>query len=559
MTDLSTENLNGPVPAFVKNEFAEGALRVSASCLCSFVDSNDASKLMRVNKNIRELLKSVSDNCQNSSIIEGHKHTSGLHSEPSGLYQNVRLDHKWHRLSTEEKNYMLQCFMCLRTSKLIVSSSFFVNAKKGEETTEKTKSYTRDKCLEAFKIISYLRKSLTSVLLQKFQCQGITVMDADSSFQDFPTSIFTNMPMSKFEVSIGTKPAFLKLQDLSFGRTFDTRLIVPFLDGFTFPKLQKFRLGELEMAFKDKCLFGHSPIVILAPQLLLAPEDMPTEVPARMDGGESPGGPFGASETEEPTEHRTPTDSPPQRQRQVNDESSKHLPAIYNGNVDRQTRFSGYGIYSSTQFLYDGEFFHGLNHGYGAMKSANGERYNGQWRHGRRHGQGTVRHPSGRVMSGEWKADALHGRGRLVTEFSLTYDGDWDSHAWHGWGIVAVKGRLISISQFRCGAFHGYSKIRSPCGKFWDIGRFIDGKPEEMRLRVDDSGKKSVVIRAPSESAGKQSIVAFLKEVFECKVSEGNSLETAEFEKEIQSIKWPNWLEEMLSQYEFESVVDGCR
>jgi hypothetical protein len=76
---------------------------------------------------------------------------------------------------------------------------------------------------------------------------------------------------------------------------------------------------------------------------------------------------------------------------------------------------------------YDGDFLSGQRHGYGVMIYASDNSiYDGEWKHNKQDGYGTKNWGDGIAYEGEWKDDMMHGKGRYTLSCGTVIEGRFE-------------------------------------------------------------------------------------------------------------------------------------
>lgn len=241
-------------------------------------------------------------------------------------------------------------------------------------------------------------------------CNASTALMSDDQLPTLPFPLRPKSPGG-----VGTSPRFPLLERVLFGSTIDCRYIVPFLDYSEFDRLRVMGIGRLVAEYVITApQFGSRSTVVFAPQDIF---------------------------------------------NQTSFQSAPHLPAIYNGAIDKNLKFQGRGVFVCDEYKYEGSFKDGVNNGFGYMKSSAGEVYLGEWRNGQRNGRGKVLQMTGDSLSGVWINDALSGFGSLETKEGLSYIGNWINSKFEGWGTIWYNGILLCYGNFSRGFICGWCRI----------------------------------------------------------------------------------------------------
>ena len=109
-------------------------------------------------------------------------------------------------------------------------------------------------------------------------------------------------------------------------------------------------------------------------------------------------------------------------------------------------RFGSFSQNGSFSGWFRGDRVRGdLPHGRGVMKFLNGSVYSGQWRDGRMHGNGTIRWNDGSTYSGNWVRGKREGRGSYTWASGDRYVGGWKDNMMYGQGTYYyADGRIVA-------------------------------------------------------------------------------------------------------------------
>ena len=139
----------------------------------------------------------------------------------------------------------------------------------------------------------------------------------------------------------------------------------------------------------------------------------------------------------------------------------------------------GYGVftYPNSFFRYEGEWHHGVRHGYGKLKMRDGSYYEGEWKHGEIEGMG-VRHwnSSGNTYEGEFEDGELNGKGQMVYGNGDVYEGSWCDNKREGEGILTGSNGAVYTGLFHAHRRHGEGKQVYSESEEYDGGWFADMK-----------------------------------------------------------------------------------
>jgi hypothetical protein len=109
---------------------------------------------------------------------------------------------------------------------------------------------------------------------------------------------------------------------------------------------------------------------------------------------------------------------------------------------------NGNGVYTSSEFIYKGDFHDGKRQGHGIQTWTNGihesEEYIGEWREDMRDGNGIHSWPDGRKYNGEWKSNRQNGKGMLSNSNGDSYMGMFKDDLPEGEGTkLDPKGNIV--------------------------------------------------------------------------------------------------------------------
>ena len=89
---------------------------------------------------------------------------------------------------------------------------------------------------------------------------------------------------------------------------------------------------------------------------------------------------------------------------------------------------------SKLEYIYEGEFKNGKEHGQGSDTYSNGKKFIGEYKEGKRSGKGILTHPDGNRYVGEFKNDAFDGQGIYTYSDGTKYVGEFKNGKEHGQG-----------------------------------------------------------------------------------------------------------------------------
>lgn len=117
---------------------------------------------------------------------------------------------------------------------------------------------------------------------------------------------------------------------------------------------------------------------------------------------------------------------------------------------------------------YEGEFRHGLMHGWGVYTSRSGDRFEGTFENDRRHGPGTLKKASGERFSGWFVNGIRQGLGSLTFADGKRYAGDFRNDMINGRGVMLYPDGGQFAGSFTHGRRHGDGVMRFPNGDVYE-------------------------------------------------------------------------------------------
>ena len=96
---------------------------------------------------------------------------------------------------------------------------------------------------------------------------------------------------------------------------------------------------------------------------------------------------------------------------------------------------SGWGIYTSTDIIYEGTHLNNAFTGKGTLTFSSGDSYSGEVVDGVPDGVGVKRLASGEIISGTWKEGKQWGRGRKIMPGAWKYEGEMQLGEFQGQGV----------------------------------------------------------------------------------------------------------------------------
>lgn len=109
-------------------------------------------------------------------------------------------------------------------------------------------------------------------------------------------------------------------------------------------------------------------------------------------------------------------------------------------------------ITKSTNFVYEGNFFHGKAHGLGKIFLGEELVFEGTFEEGSLHGNGGIYHSGVIVYKGQFADNLFHGKGTLYRKGKIFFSGEIDKNIPNGKGIS--YGRKTNSGLFKKGYFY---------------------------------------------------------------------------------------------------------
>ena len=167
--------------------------------------------------------------------------------------------------------------------------------------------------------------------------------------------------------------------------------------------------------------------------------------------------------------------------------------------------------YARGRAEYTGEFSAGMKHGKGVKSWPNGDRYEGEFVQDRKEGKGAYiygRGPwSGERYDGEWKADQRQGYGVYSWPTGDVYKGLWQADRLVGPPTAMMLARarwtteahaaLAQPGQWAC------REVEVGIGdRDWIRGVVVDNQPNQVAVRIEDSGRLPHLLAGQEIRAG---------------------------------------------------------
>ncbi|HAS81194.1 MAG TPA: hypothetical protein DCS43_00580 [Verrucomicrobia bacterium] len=135
----------------------------------------------------------------------------------------------------------------------------------------------------------------------------------------------------------------------------------------------------------------------------------------------------------------------------------------------------GWGVYvTKLGDRYEGRFENDLRSGSATQTTASGERYTGLFVKGIRHGRGSLTMVDGTRYAGDFHNDLINGRGVMISPDGGTYAGDFMNGRRHGQGIIRFPNGDIYEGEFRSDLRTGKGTYRFTDGAVY-VGDFVEG------------------------------------------------------------------------------------
>lgn len=218
----------------------------------------------------------------------------------------------------------------------------------------------------------------------------------------------------------------------------------------------------------------------------------------------------------------------------------------YTGELCMQTRLphvQGCMIYTTQNqdtannknlISYDGEWYQGMWHGYGALRFVSGDIYMGEFVEGFRHGSGRYAYSDGRVYEGDFCQNIRTGKGVFqwpdkslykgyfqngkrhglgYYKFGTTgdmYSGNWKDGQYEGFGLFTWANGTTYKGQWKNSMRHGHGIEKDKNGKvlhhgMWENHHKVTGIDASSIMRADSSTTESAKTATGSAN---QSVVA---------------------------------------------------
>lgn len=145
----------------------------------------------------------------------------------------------------------------------------------------------------------------------------------------------------------------------------------------------------------------------------------------------------------------------------------------------------GFGIFAGENWVYNGEWFNGIMHGYCNLETMHGSRYSGDYKNNRRDGRGTAFYPDKSVYVGEWIMGKRCGRGTYTKPDGSVYIGSFHNDFQHGLG-VETKLDVTFEGFFAGGKFQGPGKLTVK-NEYTYEGSFVNEEPHGIGLWTEES------------------------------------------------------------------------
>ena len=184
-------------------------------------------------------------------------------------------------------------------------------------------------------------------------------------------------------------------------------------------------------------------------------------------------------------------------QLRINNENDDENLEIYEGEVNKNDEFHGFGIMTTPKFvrkgtwrdgeftgwcresrvngdIYEGKFIDGSIYGKGINKSHKGNLYVGDFVDNKREGQGELRTKRINYV-GEFKNNKLNGKGKIkFLKEGHSYEGDFVNNEITGVGVFKWNNGDIFEGEMKNGVMDGYGKYSYSNGQIYE-GNYLNG------------------------------------------------------------------------------------
>ena len=200
----------------------------------------------------------------------------------------------------------------------------------------------------------------------------------------------------------------------------------------------------------------------------------------------------------------------PNQLRILNENDDEKL-QIYQGEVNKNDEFHGYGIMITPKFvrkgtwrdgeftgwgresrvngdIYEGKFIDGAIFGQGINKSRTGNLYIGNFVDNRREGKGELRTKRIHYI-GEFKNNQLNGKGKIkFLKEGHSYKGNFMNNEITGFGVFKWSNGDIYEGEMKNGVMNGYGKYVYKNGQIYE-GNYLNGKKHGLGKMIYKNNK----------------------------------------------------------------------
>lgn len=170
---------------------------------------------------------------------------------------------------------------------------------------------------------------------------------------------------------------------------------------------------------------------------------------------------------------------------------------VISGNTRYEGKFSNnlpngnggfYDMNPESHYIYVGEWYNGLRHGYGDVIYSNGDSYYGEWQENKYHGVGRYRYANGDIYDGEWIDNLPNGKGQYLSD-SFTYRGEWTDGWIHGFGRLDFANGDIYEGDFCEGKKSGIGLYQFSNGNVYE-GEFNEDQINGLGVLTFSDGNR---------------------------------------------------------------------
>lgn len=140
----------------------------------------------------------------------------------------------------------------------------------------------------------------------------------------------------------------------------------------------------------------------------------------------------------------------------------------YNGEY-KKGLYNGFGVLTTSEYVYEGFFENGLMNGEGVLKLKSGSSFYGTFRNGYLNGMGRIVYQNGDKYEGNVVYDMKSGAGTYTKKNGDIYVGNFDNDMFNGFGTYYETNGNYYIGEFLDNFFNGYGKYVSKKNVFGDV------------------------------------------------------------------------------------------